>query len=77
MAVDRTTLTQPNARISRNGSTVTIETGEDADQQVRIFTANGKLIADGKLHNGTNTFTVTVKGPVIVRVGKHAGVKIM
>ena len=36
-----------------------------------------KLIADGKLHNGTNTFTVTVKGPVIVRVGKHAGVKIM
>lgn len=77
LAVDRTTLTQPNARISRNGSTVTIETGEDADQQVRIFTANGKLIADGKLHNGTNTFTVTVKGPVIVRVGKHAGVKIM
>ena len=77
LAVDRTTLTPTKARISRNGSVVTIEAGEDANQTVRIFTADGKLIAEGMLHSGSNSFTVNARGAVIVRVGKHAGVKIM
>ena len=56
---------------------MSIDAEGDAGQQVRIFTLDGKIAAQGRLANGKNTFNVGDKGVVVVRVGKHAGVKLI
>ena len=77
LAVEKIEATKPLARIVRSGSTVSIDAEGDAGQQVSIFTLDGKLVGQGRLANGKNTFNVGDKGIVVVRVGKHAGVKLM
>ena len=77
LAVEKIEATKPLARIVRSGSTVSIDAEGDAGQQVSIFTLDGKIVGQGRLANGKNTFNVGDKGIVVVRVGKHAGVKLM
>ena len=73
--ITKTTLTQPAAKISRNGSTLTIEAGTDKGQPVKVFTLSGQVVLSTVLHEGTNTIETGTDKPVIIRVGKHQGVK--
>ncbi len=73
--ITKTSLTKPAAKISRNGSTLTIEAGADKGQTVRVFTLNGQVLLSTVLHEGTNTIETGTDKPVIIRVGKHQGVK--
>lgn len=73
--ITQASLSKPDAKIVRDGSKITIDAGADKGQTARVFTLGGRLLLSTVLQPGSNTLEVRTNSPVIIRVGKHQGVK--
>lgn len=74
--ISATRLTRPDASFVRNGEVLTIEAGNDKGQPVAVYSLSGSTLSRSVLHAGSNTLQLGSNKPVIVRVGKHQGVKV-
>lgn len=73
--ISQAKLTPASAKISRSADVLTIDAAEDAGQTVTVFSLSGEVLLRSVLREGVNTLSLGTNKPVIVRVGKHLGVK--
>lgn len=68
---------RPSATFMRNGTSLTVEAGDDAGQAAVVYSLSGSVIYRTVLKAGSNIMQLGTGMPVIVRVGKHQAVKVI
>lgn len=70
-------LSMPKSGLSRNGNQLTVDVKDEKGESIVVYSLSGQKLLQAVLKGGTNTFELTTAKPVIVRIGKSRGVKVM
>lgn len=70
-------LSMPKSGLNRNGNQLTVDVKDEKGEPIVVYSLSGQKLLQAVLKDGTNTFELTTTKPVIVRIGKSRGVKVM
>ena len=70
-------LSMPKSGLNRNGNQLTVDVKDEKGEPIVVYSLSGQKLLQAVLKDGNNTFELTTAKPVIVRIGKSRGVKVM
>lgn len=71
------TLSMPKSEITRHGNLLTVDVNDEKGEPIVLYSLDGQKLMQSVLKDGANTFEVPTSKPVIVRIGRSRGVKVM
>lgn len=71
------TLSMPKSVITRHGNLLTVDVNDEKGEPIVLYSLDGQKLMQSVLKDGANTFEVPTTKPVIVRIGRSRGVKVM
>ena len=67
----------PKSGITRHGNLLTVDVNDEKGEPIVLYSLDGQKLMQSVLKDGANTFEVPTTKPVIVRIGRSRGVKVM
>ena len=70
-------LSMPKSRLTRHGHLLTVDVNDEKGEPIVMYSLGGQKLMQSVLKDGANTFELPTTKPVVVRIGKSRGVKVM